>query len=123
MAEPTLIMPYGRAQAHRWINAAPDDVIVTFKKPKRTLPQNARLWAMLTDVANQATHAGQRFSPEQWKCLFMAACGHETEVLPGLSGGWFPAGFRSSKMTKEQMGELMDWIEAWCAENGVRLAS
>lgn len=121
MTAPTLIIPRDRATAHKWIDDAPNGTVLLFQKPRRTIPQNSRLWAMLTRIAMQAHHNGQRFSPEEWKCLFMQACGHEVAFLPGLSGGFFPAGFRSSKMTKEQMGELMDFIEAWAAENGINL--
>jgi hypothetical protein len=49
----------------------------------------------------------------------MHACGHESHFMPGLNGEPFPAGFRSSKMNKEQMGELMDFIEYWGANNAV----
>lgn len=119
MAVPTLVMPQGRETAKHWAEIAPPGVVVKFYKPKRTIPQNDRMWAMLTDVATQADHNGQKYSPDQWKCLFMHACGHEVAFMPGLSGGFFPAGFKSSKMSKEQMTELMDFIEAWGAEHGV----
>lgn len=111
-----------RARAANWCNIAPAGTVVTFKKPGRTLPQNDRMWAMLTDVATQAEHSGRKYTPDQWKQLFMHACGHEVHFMPGLSGEPFPAGFRSSNLNKQQMGELMDFIEAWGAENGVRFS-
>lgn len=109
-----------REKAIAWIRKAPHNCIVTFKKSLRTPPQNDRMWAMLTDVAQQVTHNGKRYSPEQWKCLFMHACGYEAHFMPGLNGEPFPAGFRTSKMNKEQMTELMDFIDAWGTQNGVR---
>ncbi|MDE0590449.1 recombination protein NinB [Halocynthiibacter sp. C4] len=121
MTVPTVILPRDNQRAHHWVDNAPAGVVVKFYKPKRTIPQNDRMWAMLTDVASQATHNGQKYSPDQWKCLFMDACGHEVAFMQGLSGDWFPAGFKSSKLNKEQMGELMDFIEAWAAQNGVTL--
>lgn len=110
-----------RARALHWVNIAPENTVVRFLKPKRTLSQNDRMWAMLTDVAEQAHHNGKRFSPDQWKQLFMHACGHEAHFMAGLNGEPFPAGFRSSQLNKEQMGELMDFIEYWSAQNGVTL--
>lgn len=79
------------------------------------------MWALLADVA-QAQPRGRQHTPETWKALFMHACGHETRFEMGLNSEPFPMGFRSSKLTKEQMGELMDFIEAWGAQNGVRFS-
>lgn len=122
-AHPTLILDstQRRSLAHKWIDAAPSGYIVTFKKPGRTIPQNSRLWAMLTDVSIQTKHNGVRKSPEAWKALFMHAFGHECAFEVGLSGEPFPVGFRSSKMSKAQMIELQDFIEAWAAEKGLNL--
>ncbi len=113
--------PAQREKAKAWCGKAPDGTVMTLKKPGRTIPQNDRMWAMLTDVSAQATHNGKRYTTDQWKQLFMHACGHETHFMSGLNGEPFPAGFRSSKLSKEQMIELQDFIEFWCAENGVKL--
>lgn len=123
MSSATLIMnaPHRRKLAAQWAKTAPDGTVIVFRKPGRTPPQNDRMWAMLTDVSRQAEHNGRRYTPDQWKQLFMHACGHEAQFMSGLNGEPFPAGFRSSKLTKEQMSELMDFIDAWCAQNGICL--
>lgn len=108
-----------RDEIIRWARIAQAGTVVTFRKPGRTVAQNDRMWAMLTDVAEQAEHNGKRYTTDQWKALFLHACGHEVHFMAGLNGEPFPAGFRSSKLSKEQMGELMDFIEAWGAQNGV----
>lgn len=41
---------------------APVNTRVEFKEAKRTTDQNARMWAMLTDVAQQLPWHGQRLS-------------------------------------------------------------
>ena len=120
MAATIIIDPTSRDTARKWLAVAPDGTVVTFKRPGRTLPQNDRMWAMLTDVATQAEHNGNRYTPDQWKCLFMHACGHEAHFMAGLNGEPFPAGFRSSKLNKDQMTELMDFIESWGVQNGVK---
>ena len=107
-----------RGHAKRLIDAAPDGWIVTVKEPTRNLDQNARLWAMLTDVA-RAEPLGRKHTPEEWKCIFMQACGWEVAFLPGLSGGFFPTGFRSSRMTIRQMAELITFVMSWGDEQGV----
>lgn len=121
MSGNTIILagPDQRKLASAAIAAAPDGSIVKLEGPKRTLAQNARMWAMLTDLSRQRPE-GRCYTPETWKCLVMHACGHEVTFIPGLSGEPFPLGFRSSKLTKEQMAELIEWIEAYGAEHGVK---
>jgi hypothetical protein len=74
---------------------------------------------MLSDVA-MSKPQGRMHTPEEWKCIFMAACGWEVAFLPGLDGRFLPYGYRSSKLTKKQMTDLQDFIQAWGDENGVR---
>jgi hypothetical protein len=51
----------------------------------------------------------------------MHACGWECQFLPGiLDGHPFPVGFRSSQMSKSQMSAMIDWMQAWGDEQGVR---
>lgn len=109
---------YRREQAHKLIDAAPVGAVMTVAPPKRTVPQNARFYAMLTDVS-KAKPGGRNLTPDVWKAVFMNACGFAVQFETGLSGEPFPVGFRSSRLSKHQMGELMDFIEAWGAENGV----
>lgn len=107
-------------KAARWLRQARPGTRVEFKASKRTIPQNDRMWAMLTDVAQQATHIGNRYTPDQWKVLFMHACGREVQFLPGLDGKTFlPWGQSSSDLSKEEMTDLIECIFAWGAENGV----
>lgn len=108
-----------KAKACSWVRNAPEHTVVTFKKPGRTLPQNDRMWAMLTDIARQVQHNGARYTPDQWKQLAMHACNHEVHFMAGLNGEPFPAGFRSSKLSAEQMSELIEFLFAFGAEKKV----
>lgn len=107
-----------RATARRLADIAPPGSVLTVKPPGRTISQNDRLWAMLSDVS-RAMPDGRRLTPDAWKAVFMNACGHAVQFEHGLSGEPFPIGFRSSRLSKTQMGELMDFIDAWGTENGV----
>ena len=94
------------------------------KKTRRTREQNSKLWAMLGEVSEQVEHCGRRFSSDQWKVLLMHACGHEVKFLPALDGTSFvPYGGRSSHMTTTQMAELIEFIQWWGEEHGVRFAA
>jgi hypothetical protein len=110
-----------RARAARWVAKAPPGTRLTFQATKRTLDQNSRFWAMLTDVATQKEHHGRRYTADQWKVIFMHACGREVQFLPSLDGSTFiPWGQSSSDLSKGEMSELMEFIAAWGAEHGVQ---
>ncbi len=109
-----------RQRATNWIAKAPWGTRIEFKASKRSIPQNDRMWAMLSDVAAQAAHSGRKFTPDQWKILFMHACGREVQFLPSLDGTTFiPWGQRSSDLSKEEMTELIEFIFVWGAEHDV----
>jgi len=109
-----------RAKAAHWVNVAPVGTRVEFKSPKRTLPQNSRLWAMLTDIATQCEHAGNHYTPDQWKVIFMHACGREVQFLPGLDQKTFiPWGQSSSDLSIKEMTDLIEFMFAWGSEHGV----
>lgn len=109
-----------RTRAAEWCKRAPVGSRIEFKAPKRTLPQNDRMWSMLTDVATQKEHHGRKYDAARWKIIFMAALGSEIEFIPSLDGQTFiPCNGRSSDLSKDEMSNLIEFIAAWGAENGV----
>ena len=92
---------------------------MTIREPTRSLDQNARLWAMLTDISN-AMPDDRRHTPEDWKAIFMNAAGWEVQFVDGLDGRPFPSGFKSSRMTVRQMADLITFISAYGDERGVK---
>lgn len=122
MSRPTLILgrPDVRDRAIRWITQAPAGTRVTFQEPKRSLEQNARMWAMLTDFASQVEHNGRKYSPDEWKVIFLHALGQEMRFVPSLDGRTFiPIGQRSSELSVSEMCQLQELIEAEGAQRGV----
>jgi hypothetical protein len=78
------------------------------------------MWAMLGEVARQAQIGGKSYDDESWKCIFMRALNHETQFLPTLDNdGFFPIGFRSSKLSVGEMRDLITLIQAWGDQHGV----
>ena len=115
--------PTSRARAMRLMERVPEGTRVEFKGGRRTLPQNDRMWAMLTDVARQKQHAGRSFTPDQWKILFLHAIGREVQFLPSLDCETFiPWGQSSSDLSKAEMSVLIEFILAWGTQNGVVFA-
>ena len=111
-----------REQAIDWIRKAKTDSRVEFKGPKRTLDQNSRFWAMLTDISTQLLWHGQRLSTEDWKQVMLASLKQEMRIVPNIHGdGFVQLGRSSSDLSKEEMGDLMTIIEAFAARYGVKM--
>lgn len=110
-----------RDQVADWARKVPDGTRVQFKAPRRTLPQNAKLWSALSDIVRQKkTINGQHFTTDQWKIIFLQALGREQELLPTLGGeGMFATGYSSSELSVQEMSDLIELIMAWGAENDV----
>lgn len=97
-------------------------MVVEVKPETRSLEQNARLWAMLSDIARQVDWYGRKLTPEEWKHVFTAALTKQ-DVVPGIDGGFVVLGKSTSKMTKSEMNELQTLMEAFGAEKGVRFTA
>jgi hypothetical protein len=115
----TLISEAARGRAAHWVLKAPKGWICEVREPRRTRDQNDKLWAMLTDIA-VSQPLGRKHTPDDWKAIAMNACSWECAFLEGLDGRPFPVGFRSSKLTKSQMSTLIDWLQAFGDEHGVK---
>lgn len=92
------------------------------RKATRSTQQNARMWAMLTEIARQVEWHGQKLTAEDWKDMATAALKRQ-RVVPGIDGGFVVLGQRTSKMTVGEMAELMEFLDAFGAEHGVRFSA
>ena len=111
--------PVQREYGKRLIDAAPVDAVLTIKEGTRTLDQNAKMWAMLSDIS-AAKPEGRMHTPEVWKCLFMSACGHAVQFEIGLDDKPFPVGFRTSRLSKRQMADLITFVAEYGDRHGVK---
>lgn len=109
-----------RQKAASWAMKAPYNCRIEFKQSKRTLPQNARLWAMLTDIARQLPWHGVKLSPDDWKLIFLDALKREMRLAPNLDGtGFVNLGRSSSDLSKSEMSDLMELMSEFGARHGV----
>lgn len=109
-----------RERIAKWAAGVPTGTRVEFKQVKRTLPQNDRMWAMLTDVSRQHLHYGMRLTPDDWKLVFLEALGRELRCVPNLDGtGFVNLGRSSSDLGKQEMSDLIELIFAFGAKHGV----
>ena len=117
----TINREFDRMRAANWINTAPIGTRIEFKASKRSVPQNDRMWAMLTDVAKQLAHHGEQLTTSQWKLLFLDALGRESKTVPALDGkGIVSLGTSSSDLSKEEMSDLIEFIAEFGARHGVK---
>lgn len=123
MSRATLVLTNdaSRHKAACWVHQAPNGTRVEFKEVKRSLPQNDRFWAMLTDVAQQVPWHGLRLSPDDWKLIFLDALKREVRMVPNLdNNGFVNLGRSSSDLSKSEMTELIELIFAFGAQKGVK---
>jgi hypothetical protein len=120
MAKFILSHQMARARAVEAVKTAPEGYAVTVAEPTRSMEQNARLWASLTDVSQQVEWHGKRLTPEDWKHVFSASL-KKLQVVPNLDGTGFVAlGMSTSRMTRRELSDLLELIYAFGAERGVR---
>lgn len=116
----TLRSAADRNLALRWIADVPAGTRVEFKAPKRSLPQNDRMWAMLTEIAMQLPWHGLKLSTDDWKLIFLDALKREVRNVPNLNGdGFVSLGRSSSDLSKEEMSDLIELIYAFGSQHGV----
>lgn len=129
MIERTILTLWNPQQAHAelarvWTVIKPalmagHRLTLELRPEKRSTEQNRRMWAMLSDVADQVDWHGLKLDAEDWKHMFTASL-KKQRVAPAIDGGGFVAlGTRTSKMTKAEMSDLMELIAAFGAEKGV----
>lgn len=108
-----------RDRVCQWARTAPSGTRVEFKEVKRSLPQNDKLWACLTDVSKQVVWYGQKLTPDDWKDIFTASL-RKARVVPGIDPGSFVLlGLHTSNMGKSELSDLIELIHAFGAERGV----
>lgn len=111
--------PSQRQLAKDIIDRAPQDAIVNVRETARSSEQNAKMWAMLSDISRSKPE-GRHWPVETWKEAFMHFLGHQVQFAEGLDGsGPFPLGFRTSHLTVAQMSDLITCIAEYGDRHGV----
>jgi hypothetical protein len=108
-----------RERAARLASQVPPGTRIAFKAAKRSLPQNDKLWAMLTEVSRQVNWHGRKLTPDDWKIIFTASL-RKADVIPGIDPNTVvPLGMSTSSMSKAEFGDLLELIHAFGAQHGV----
>ena len=94
----------------------------------RSSEQNRALHATIADIASQKQWAGQWLDVETWKRLLVAswarATGERVSMYPALDGYGIEVLYRkTSRLSKQEMSELLAYVEAWAIEQNVKLSA
>ena len=93
---------------------------------QRSVEQNDKLHALLQDISEQKEWAGQRWDVEDWKRLITAAWirarGEHVRMVPSIDGQGIDVLYqRTSRLSKSDMTELIEYATAWAVDHGVNL--
>lgn len=111
-----------RAKAHGYIDDAPANARVEIKGPKRSTDQNAAMWAMLGDIADQLAWSGRQLDTEAWKLVMLDALRRSydddrqvMDLVPNTDGTGFVdlSSKHSSDLSEEEMRDLLTIIRAF----------
>ena len=121
-----LANPTARANAVQAVRTAPDGYKITVAEPSRTLDQNAAQWPILQAFSEQLTWPINgvmvKMDEDDWKDVMTAAFKKETvRLAQGLDGGLVMLGLRTSKMSKKEFSEYLEFLHATAALRGVIL--
>ena len=117
----TIILRANRGTVHRIIDVAPAGSVVNVKPPRRSLDQNVKLHALISDVS-RAKPGGRNYPVDVWKALFLAMCGHKMRFEPALDGnGVIPVGMRTSRLSRSECSDLIECITAYAAQHAIAL--
>lgn len=111
-------MPGDRAVALRMVENVKLGWRMELLEPVRSLSQNNIMWDALTDVSEQVEWHGQKYDPDEWKDFFMHALRRAT-WMPSEEGGYVPVGMRTSRLSVQEMADLLTVIQEFGARHGV----
>lgn len=107
-----------------WQKAKPyllagNKLVLTIEQEKRSHEQNALMWSVLTDLSKQVPWHGEKLTKEEYKDLLTAGL-KKQRAIPGIDGGFVVLGASTSKMTKQEMTDLITLAHAFGDERGVK---
>jgi hypothetical protein len=98
---------------------AGNKLVLTIEQEKRSQEQNQLLWSVLTDLSKQLPWHGVNLTKEEYKDLLTAGL-KKQRAIPGIDGGFVVLGSSTSKMTKQEMTDLITLAHAFGDEREVK---
>lgn len=115
-----------RKRAMQAVAEAPEGHCVTLAEPTRSLEANAAQWPILQAFADQlkwpVNGRMETLTPDEWKDILTAAFRNETvRVAMGLNGGMVMLGARTSKFSKREFSEWLEFLHSTAVDRTVEL--
>lgn len=127
MTKMVFIMAHAEARrrAVQAVQDAQEGFAVTISEPTRSLEQNSALWRILQAFADQlqwpVNGKLEWLNAEEWKDILSAAFQRESvRLAAGLDGGIVMLGQRTSKFSKRQFSDFLEFLNATAATRGVK---
>ena len=100
--------------------------VLTIKPETRSESQNRLMWPLLTEFSKQLQWPVNGYmvtmTPEEWKEVLTAAFSQEEiRLATGFDGNPVMLGKRTSKFSKKQFIEWIEFLNATAADRGVKL--
>lgn len=122
------IMAHAQARtlAQQAVKDAPEGYAVTISEPTRNLEQNSAQWPLLQAFADQLqwpiNGRMEWLTPDEWKDVLTCAFRREAvRVAMGLDGGMVMLGSRTSKFSKAQFSEWLEFLYATAIDREIDL--
>lgn len=99
-------------------------LVVKIQPMTRSLEQNSKLHALLSDISKQCEFNGKKRDIDTWKMIMVSAhkiaTGGQAEMVIGLEGEVINLRESTAQMGVQRLASLIEYITAWGAENGVK---
>ena len=92
---------------------------IELKDEARSSEQNRLMWSCLSDLSKQVVWYSETLTKEDYK-IMLTACLKKQRTVPGIEGGFVVLGASTSKMTKQEMTDLITLCHAFGDERGVK---
>jgi hypothetical protein len=105
------------------VNGLPLGTRIEIKDRSRTDDQNRAIHGLVGQILKQRPeHRGIVMDLTSYKAVFMHALGRELTMLPSLDGkSMVPIGLSTSALTVSEFNDLMTFVLAWAAQEGLTI--
>jgi hypothetical protein len=125
-----LVHDTARRLAMEAVRSAEQGMVVTIRKPNRSLDQNAKFHSAVADIAKaKPVWNNITMDADDWKALLILSHAIATggqdgamRLVPDLEGkGYVQLRESSARMTVARSASLIDYVTAWAAAHGIPL--
>lgn len=119
-----LVHSTARNLAMEHVRNAPEGHVVTVAEPSRSLDQNAAQWPILSALSEQSewpvNGVMTKITADDWKDVLTCAYRNEQpRIAAGYKGGMVLLGQRTSRFSKREFSEWLEFLHMVAAERGV----